>query len=269
MPAGLATHKTSNDQSATNIATSFLQIFHRLISLRNIPYSPVYNKPYSISLILTKLIVNSPATFEASISFARVPNSSKMKFDNDRIQSVRSDRDFGIIALKSLLLKSPTTSHPSQIMKCVVESPVVEPTKSKKEKSIRDDEVAALKSLLLSPQPVFSEGQECFSTKVIKKSLSPSSKTPSPSKSESGSVPCTPKLKHRKKSDISPPKSGSKVDLYQAPYFAGSAFLNSPCPEAVPLPDFDEHRNLEFEENFLQEQSTLSKTQSLRLLLKL
>ena len=178
--------------------------------------------------------------------------------------NVNSERELKIQALKSLLFKqkSQDESGKDQGKNVILLGESKQLSDEVNTKVVRFEEVCALKRLLLVPSQASNVScLEDTKQKRVKNSNSSQRATPSGTTYARKSPTLSPEIKN--------PQCVTDTSPMFEPYYAGSAFLNSPCPDAIPLPDFDEQIHFDLNTSSENNLTTITKTQSLRLLLKI
>jgi len=208
-----------------------------LTALKHLLLKPQSN---STTVVSSKHPIHCDGTVDALKKMLLGPNESRTNDERD------------IAALKQLLLsrssgKSPVPQREPKISPkvdfCVIDNETRPQVKKVKKNSP-----------LRRHSPISSQGTQL--------SL--------PNPSDSFQLPITPK--HRVRSGSQSSSDFCEIEKEGSSFYAGSSFMNSPSPEAIPLPDFDEIRQFDFESSSCKmkpvEQASC-KTESLRRLLKL
>jgi len=159
----------------------------------------------------------------------------------------KADEVKGIAALKKILLLRPDTIPPEMKMTPKTNIPEGDKESRPQAKKVKKNSPSRRQS------PV---------TAQVTERISP---IPSPA----SQLPLTPNRRYRSSSNSS---SDLCTENDRSSFYAGSSFMNSPAPEVIPLPDFDEMRPFDFESNSCEAKSVdpvSFKTESLRRLLKL
>mmetsp|Transcript_11398 Transcript_11398/g.11427 ORF Transcript_11398/g.11427 Transcript_11398/m.11427 type:complete len:297 (-) Transcript_11398:395-1285(-) len=225
------------------------------------PKSNEQSKIHEDLTALKQLLMKSPARMLKENSETKyIQGSLPCKLDSELNESKFSmehrsaHTEKNEIALKKILF-GPSMSQGMNTTKLDDTSPNLKSASSEggqfvTEDKLRSGNILALKTLLKSAKPSEESGvHDCKPVaKKVKKSSpsrrqSPSNQSlqtsPPPSRPESN-VTITPTVKLHKGFSGNGVESTPDFDARRSTFYAGSSFMNSPCPEAIPLPDFDE-----------------------------